>query len=122
MSVDIKLDGNHDLAVKNGQLVLVSGANKKAQQIKIALLTFAEEWFLDNTVGLPYFNDILVKNAERSKVENVFRKAILSVENVLSVKAISLFLDRKNRMLSVHFEADTSEGVIRDVAQIRSRM
>lgn len=114
MSVDIKLDGNHDLAVKNGQLVLLSGVNLVAQQIKIALKTFLGEWFVDNSLGVPYFDYVLVKQADKVKIENIFRKHILAVRGVNRVLKLNTEIDRKERLLIVSFKVETSEGTVMD--------
>lgn len=82
MSVDLKLSSQHDLLFKNHRLVLVDGANQKAQQIKIALLTFLGEWFLDTSIGVPYFEQVLLKTVDKVKVENIFRQKIIAVKGV----------------------------------------
>lgn len=87
---DLKLDDNHDLLIRDGRLVLVEGANQTAQQIKIALLTFFGEWFMDTTIGLPYFEQVLIKSPEKAKIENVFRKKILDVANVKRMLAMNM--------------------------------
>ena len=70
--------------------MLVEGANQTAQQIKIALLTFFGEWFMDTTIGVPYFEQVLIKSPEKAKIENVFRKKILDVANVKRVLAMNI--------------------------------
>ena len=117
--MDLKLDGYHDLLIRDGRLVLVEGANQTAQQIKIALLTFFGEWFMDTTIGVPYFEQVLIKSPEKAKIENVFRRKILEVTNVKRVLALKTEFDRQARALMVSFEVQINNGVIRDKVSIR---
>lgn len=118
MSKDLKLNSNHDLMFKNNRLVLVDGANQKAQQIKIALLTFLGEWFLDTSHGVPYFEQVLLKQVDKVKIENVFRQKIAAVKDVKRVLKLNTQIDRKERLLLVEFEAETDEGLVRDIVAI----
>ncbi|MEX4399579.1 hypothetical protein MZA86_01045 [Haemophilus influenzae] len=74
--IDLKLSGQHDLMIKDRKLVLVDGVNQKAQQIKVVLLTFLGEWFLDTTIGLPYFDEILTRNPDNARIQSIFRKRL----------------------------------------------
>lgn len=118
MNVDIKLASNHDLLIKQHRLVLVEGSNQKAQQIKIALLTFLGEWFLDTSIGVPYFEQVLLKQVDKVKIENVFRQKIAAVKGVTRVLKVDTQIDRRNRLLVVNFEAETAAGVVRDTVSI----
>lgn len=118
MSKDLKLNSNHDLMFKNNRLVLVDGANQKAQQIKIALLTFLGEWFLDTSHGVPYFEQVLLKQVDKVKIENLFRQKIASVKGVKRVLKLNTQIDRKERSLLVEFEAETNKGLVRDIVAI----
>lgn len=117
--IDLKLSSNHDLFFKNNRLVLVEGVNQKAQQIKIALMTFLGEWFLDTTIGLPYFEQILLKSADKVKIETIFRKKILAVAGVQRVLKLETYIDRQARILTVEFEAETDVGLVSDRAVIK---
>lgn len=119
--IDLKLDSQHDLLFKDGKLVLVSGANLVAQRIKVTLLTFLGEWFMDTTIGVPYLEKVLVKPADKAKLENIFRKKILSVQDVKKVNNINTSINRIERHLIVEFEAETEKTVVRDSVVIGVR-
>ncbi|QLB23309.1 hypothetical protein [Phocoenobacter skyensis] len=110
MSVDIALSKGHDL-VLDGDFKFISGAEKIAQQIKVTLLTFKGEWFLDNEHGVPYFDYVLVKNPAREQVEAILRKAIKDVPDVLGVQNLKLFINHPARKLKVEVQAETNEGI-----------
>lgn len=121
MSIDLKLSATHDLAFKDGKLLLTDGASQRAQQIKIALLTFLGEWEFDTSIGIPYLEQILVKSPNKFRVEAILRKKILAVQGVRSITSFELDIDRVNRSLSVHFSAETDEGKIDDKVIINGR-
>lgn len=116
---DLKLNSQHDLFFKENRLVLTDGANAIAQRIKIVLLTFAGEWFLDISRGLPYFDEILVKNPNSTRVYAIFRHQIANVKGVKRVMNLTLSVDRKSRTLLVEFEAESAEGTIKDKISIK---
>ncbi|CAB3660924.1 hypothetical protein LMG26696_03367 [Achromobacter pulmonis] len=118
MSVDLQLSPDHDLALDLlGRTSLVDGAERVAQQIKVTLLAFLGEWFLDTSFGVPYFDQVLVKNPDRAAIEAVFRARILDVPGVSRVRRLSLAIDRARRVLSVEFEADSAYGLARGTAE-----
>lgn len=116
---DLKLNSQHDLLLKENRLVLTDGMNAIAQRIKIVLLTFAGEWFLDISQGLPYFDEILVKNPNSTRIYAIFRRQIARVRGVKRVINLTLSVDRKSRSLIVEFEAESVEGVIKDKISIK---
>ena len=96
----------------------INGADKVAQQVKINLLSFLGEWFLDITYGVPYLEEILVKNPHMAVVETIFRNHILSVPHVTRIDALSLDWNRKNRVLGVQFTCNTDYGPIEDSVKL----
>lgn len=96
----------------------INGADKVAQQIKINLLTFFGEWFLDQTWGVPYLEEILIKNPRMPSVETILREHINSVPHVTRLVSFGLSWDRMRRILSVTFEATTDFGPIKDTVKL----
>lgn len=111
MSVDIALTKEHDIAIKDGDFFWVSGAKQVAQQVKITLLTFKEEWFLDIEHGIPYLDNILVKNPNRAEVEAILRTAVKDVPDVTAVPSMRLFVNHPARKLRVDMDVETAQGV-----------
>lgn len=96
----------------------IDGADKVAQQIKINLLSFLGEWFLDNTYGVPYLEDILIKNPHMAVVETILRNHIMDIDNVLRIDSLSLSWDRKTRNLGVQFACETDLGPIQQSVKL----
>lgn len=112
MSVDLKLDASHDLDFSDGRLHFVAGEQRIRQQVVITLKTFLGEWFLDNTHGVPYLENILVKNPNRAEVEAILRAKIKAVPNVVGVPKMRLLLNHPTRSLATVFEIETDSGRI----------
>jgi hypothetical protein len=92
----------------------IEGADRVAQQIKINLLSFFGEWFLDITYGVPYLEEILIKNPRMASVETIIRQHISSVPDVIRIDSLSISWDRQNRFLFVEFACDTNLGPIKE--------
>lgn len=110
---DIALDTiTQDLAVSNFDLGLVVDVDRVVQQIKIRLQFFLGEWFLNTTRGIPYFEQVLIKGADRAIVEGLFREQIESTPNVSAVDELTLAFDGGTRLLTVTFRASTDFGAL----------
>jgi len=96
----------------------INGADKVAQQIRITLLAFLGEWFLDVTFGVPYLEEILVKNPRLTTVETILRSHINAVPHVIRLETFIIEWDRARRTLSVNFVAQTDYGPIKDSVKL----
>jgi hypothetical protein len=105
---------DHDLIFVDGDLMLIDNAERIAQQVKIKLKSFLGEWFLDTIYGVPYWEDILVKNPSLGHIRNILRQQILDVDDVAAVTSLSLTLNSQSRTLTVDFVAETTYGLVTD--------
>lgn len=115
MSIDIKLDPiTHDVSLsKTNDLVLIDGAERIRQQIKVTLLTFFGEWFLDTTFGIPYLEIILIKNPRRAEIETTLRQKVRDVPGVSAVPSVEIEIDAETRQGRVTLEGiETEEGLV----------
>ena len=103
----------HDLIIVDKDLVLINNAERVAQQIKITLLAFLGEWFLDQRFGVPYLESIMIKNPNMAFIRGILRGKILEVPDVKSVDALSTQLNVKTRTLTVSYEASTAYGLVK---------
>ena len=111
--VDIALHANdHDILIKDGDFLLIDNAERVAQQIKVKLLTFIGEWFLDTTWGVPYLEYILVKQPNQELIKQILSEQILSVDDVKSLNALELDYQVKVRTLIINYEVSTEYGLI----------
>jgi len=108
--MDLALDEiTHDLQIVDGDLVIYTGLDATAQRLKIKLRFFLGEWFLNESVGIPYWESIFVKNPNLAVVRSIFRKAILSDKAVTSLNQFDFTLS-ENRAARLTFKADTTDG------------
>lgn len=111
--VDIALHANdHDILIKDGDFLLIDNAERVSQQIKVKLLTFLGEWFLDTTWGVPYLEYILVKQPNQELIKQILSEQISSVDDVKSLNALELDYQVKIRTLIVNYEVSTEYGLI----------
>ena len=101
---DIKLDNNGDFDLERGDFLLIDNDQRIIQQIKIRLLTWANEWFLDKDVGINYLDIFNEKQNTEALIENLIRNTISDIENVVSVDSVAVKKDNKNRTLTVNFD------------------
>lgn len=109
---DLKLGADGDLEVKNGSLHLTNGDEAVKQHLQQRLRTFLGEWFLDLDVGVPYFQDILVKNPNVNQVDGILKQTILTTPGVVELISFTMNFDSTARALSVEFEYTSYSGEI----------
>jgi len=101
---DIKLDNNGDFDLDRGDFLFIDNDQRIIQQIKIRLLTWANEWFLDKEVGINYFDIFNEKQNTEALIENLIRNTISDIENITSVDRIGVKKDNESRVLTVYFD------------------
>lgn len=102
----------HDLIIADGDLIAIDNAERVAQQIKIQLLTWLGEWFLDITHGVPYLDYILVKNPNIELARSIFKEQIMKVDDVDDVTSLEIYYNTTERTMAVEYEASTSYGLV----------
>lgn len=107
----------HDFMLVRGQLQMVDGTPSVTQAVKCALLAFQGEWFLDTTLGMPYYQLVLKKNPDPAVLRSTFAAAIEGVVGVDSVVSLDLQYVRATRSLAVVWSASTNLGALITGAQ-----
>ena len=109
--MDLLLDPlTHDLVFVNGQAtVTYSQSEIVAQRLKITLFTFLGEWFLDTTIGVPYFQQVLGKGRSKSAVDVIFQSIIAADPGVIEIKEFSSTLDSAARGYEMTFSVRVSK-------------
>lgn len=110
------------LQSSQGDLVLTLGENGAknltvvtdvsacaAQKLTNRFLLWLGEWFLDIRQGLPFFNQIAVKNPNLNVLKQLFTRVVLSVPGIVSVDTMNLTLNAK-RQATLTLTATTDEG------------
>lgn len=112
---DLLLDRSGDLQISaDGDLSLT---NSVAQAIMIRLRWFLSEWKFCPECGLPYYEEILIKNASALRAKQLIREQIMSVDEVQDVTELSVISDPAKRTMLVRYTAVTDTGQIREEEQ-----
>jgi hypothetical protein len=108
---DIRLSTlDDDIDTSDEKWSLVDGDDAIIQHILIRLRFFKGEWFLDPTIGIPYYETILLKNPDLIAIRSVFRQAILTTPGIASLDSLLTELDNAERRLTVTFAAIKTDG------------
>ena len=100
----------NDLVLTNGDLTLVTGSAAIAQNVLQQLQFFLGEWFLDNTQGVGWFQDILVKTPNLDVVNATIQNTILAVPGIIQLLAFTLQYTNSTRQLAIAFQAQCTNG------------
>lgn len=105
---DLYLDGSGNIAMLPSEPF----GPLLAQRIKQRLQTFRGECFLDRSVGVPYFEEVMKKNPDLGRIRSLLASVIKGVEGVVKILSLEILKDNKTRELSVRFRVLGSEETI----------
>lgn len=105
----------HDIVWNNGPLTkdytTQPYTQTVGQRLKIRLLTFMGEWFLDTTYGVPYWQRLLgIKQTSKSAIDLIFQQQILAEPGVKEI--VSFDSTFQNRQYSLNFRVKVVTGEI----------
>lgn len=98
----------HDLYFKDGRLALVSGVELFAQQLRIRLNRQLGEWMWDITRGIPYREEIFVRQPSLGSIAAHFKHEILGTPHALRLESFDIGIT--NQTLHVNFIVVTDFG------------
>lgn len=110
---DLRLDQTSgDLLITNADLELTEKSDAVRQHVQQRLRAFLGEWFLDTSVGVPYYQDVLKKNPNPQIVAGVFQNEIIQTPGVLELLDFEFDFNNALRTLRLDFSVRVTEGVI----------
>ena len=112
--MDLQLDeetGKFALTA-NGDLAMVTGADAILQYVLEAIKTFLGEWFLDTTIGIPYYESILKKNPDQVTIESALKARILACPGMQELTDFSMTAISATRKLNVQFKGTSTSGPV----------
>lgn len=108
---DLLLTESGDLLIsENGD---ISTTDSISQAIGIRLRWFLEEWKFNQEFGVPYYEEILIKNASKLHAEQIMREQIMSVDEVQDVPDIEVEINSNTRKMKVKFTAEVDGQILR---------
>lgn len=99
-----------DLAFVGGSLVLARGTPALLQRVRVAVLLWLGEWFLDVSSGTDWRQVFDAKPPDAERAQGLLRSRILSVSGVLSVESVSASFDSAERRLTLSYTATGDNG------------
>ena len=103
---DLLLDTDGDIYLSNGKISLTKNISQK---VSILLKTFKGEWFLDDSIGIPYFQTILGKKISKEKIDLLFKTQILSVDGVSKITEFTSSIINRQYQYSVSILSDENK-------------
>jgi hypothetical protein len=113
---DILLEkATNDLSIVNFDLTLTTGADLTVQKIKQTLQLFLGEWFLNDTVGIPYFSEMLDKGKSLTRIQTLYIRALQTIPEILEILEFNINEDRAKRTLNIDFKVRDEEGNVLEI-------
>lgn len=111
--MDLAIDPTtDDLGLSNGDFVITDGDVAVAQNLRQRLRLFLGEWFLAQNAGVPYHDEVFVKNPRWAVLDALFKAEILGTEGVVELLSFLMSLNTVTRTLNLIFEVRTENGVV----------
>lgn len=107
---DILLDDNGDLKLSATGDIQFTDSVKQA--IAIRLRWFQNEWKLGLDFGIPYYDEVFIKNPSLLLLEDRMLDAVYEVEEVTDVELFKLEIDHRLRKLFVTYRVKAGQSSI----------
>jgi len=111
-ATDLKCSTTGDIIIENGDLQLVAGVEELQQRLLTRLRWFYGEYQFDVTLGVRYFEDILVKNPNLPNIEVLLKNMIAETDGVNKITSFQFSYDPVRRSASVSFDVESIYGTI----------
>jgi hypothetical protein len=99
--MDLKCNASGDIVVENGDFVFVTGLDATIQFLGQRLRFFLSEWFLDQSLGIPYHDQVFVKNPNPVALDSIFKTAIIDTPGVLELQSFTMRIDAALRVVTI---------------------
>jgi hypothetical protein len=108
---------SHDLVMSEYDLLLVSDLDQITQNIKIRLLFLYSEWFLNINKGVPYIEQIGVKNPNIALIDSLLKATIAETTGVTQIISYSSSYSATLRTFDINFivETEFGESIIQNI-------
>jgi len=108
--IERELNEDWDIFFINGNQVFVRGIDQIVQNVRVRLQFFLTEYFLDETIGMPWFEQVLIKHFNIDQIENRVKQEILATDGILNIQKFIMNFNPAERILSIAFKAETESG------------
>ncbi|GHU52645.1 hypothetical protein AGMMS49975_08880 [Clostridia bacterium] len=116
MPKDILLDSDGDIFIDD--TADISIRHSVWQEVKIFLKWFFEEWRFNPPVGVPYFEEVFIKNPNTDRIAQIVREEAAKAYGVTEVREVKVTIDNYSRNAMVTFTIITDYGTFREEVTI----
>ena len=109
---DILLTPDGDLHVSETGDICITDSVRKAAQIR--LQWFLGEWRFAPAFGVPYYEDILIKKLNITRIRSIVRNEVMSVAEVKDVSNIAIDINAPARKAAIALDIVTAEDSYRE--------
>jgi hypothetical protein len=88
----------------------IDGREYAAQKIRQRLAFILGEWFIDQELGIPWFEGILVKDPNLEWIRGVLRREILSIPGIIDCPIMTVTEPDRDRVATCTFRAFWKDG------------
>ena len=110
--MNLLLNGDRDIFFPDNKMTMVTGLDEMRQIVDNALTFFEEEWFLDLTLGVPYYQRIFIKGISELEVEVILTSYVSNLLGVMDILKYESVYDVEKRTIAVSMEIKTLEGIL----------
>ena len=110
--LDILLNRDGDLHITEQGDVLLTQSVRQA--VKIRLLWFFREWRFAPQNGVPYYEEILVKNPNPERIRRIVKREASSVDEVTAVRNITVEYSKATREALIRYFLVVGEETYRE--------
>ena len=107
----------HGLTVSAGKVTEINTPDNPAgvveviQRVVVAIKTHTGEKLLNTALGLPWSEEILIKNPNLSQITSYARAYLLSIEGVVGVVKLAITIDTVAREMNWALNIETEAGI-----------
>jgi hypothetical protein len=114
MNKNLYLNPNtNDIEIKDFNLrMTINIVEYVSQKIENTLKTFKDEWFLNPDIGIPFYDRILIKQADLNDVNSIFQKAVLDITEVSELLSFTTEFEGASRGYKAELEAQIDEEFV----------
>ena len=116
MASDLKLTQLHDLAVENGDFVIVKDLEETKQSFRIRIWFWRGEWVYNELQGVPWFDFMFDVSVSQEEKDRVIRNVLLGTEGAKAVLEYHVWIDDVAKSAVVYFRMSTiwGDGIIEE--------
>lgn len=109
------LDKNHDWTFGNGLNNYKTGDDEIAQNVKTRLLSFQNDWYLDEGAEIDWITLLGQKNNEAS-IKAEVERVTLETDGVIRVNRVDVSVANRNASIIVEFDTINNENLTSEVS------